>query len=353
MDINLDFISDPSPDLDSNPNFELPFLSSNLNDILMRLPSIDSHPSVEQEEAAGFENAINNEIIPRPQRERITLEHLPIMARTRANEAIDRNIDSATDPDRLIHNIRRSARSIAASKQKAGNKDPVSEGLTFEKKEEPTDFDCNVCFEVAKEPVVTCCGHLFCWPCLFQWLHVHGNVNGECPVCKGNVNENSVVPIYGRGSSNLNRCEKVEGLKIPPRPQGQRVESFRQQLHALRGREMLVRGMQEYLYPPEFNLHPRPQAMVRNNMVIGHVRGTTVNVGNSLDHSNSQASTSSTIAVIEGEVRANSDVSLGTGTNGGSGSSMSLRRTARFRGPSSLDSSGSDGPRQRQRRRRN
>lgn len=29
-------------------------------------------------------------------------------------------------------------------------------------------FDCNVCYDVAREPVVTMCGHLYCWPCLYR-----------------------------------------------------------------------------------------------------------------------------------------------------------------------------------------
>jgi hypothetical protein len=29
-------------------------------------------------------------------------------------------------------------------------------------------FECNVCLELAKDPVVTLCGHLYCWPCLYR-----------------------------------------------------------------------------------------------------------------------------------------------------------------------------------------
>lgn len=110
-----------------------------------------------------------------------------------------------------------------------------------EKSDGASDFECNICLELAKEPVVTCCGHLFCWPCLYQWLHVHCSYQ-ECPVCKGKVNESSIVPIYGRGSLEATVKKESEedgnpGLKVPPRPQGSRVESLRQHLQSrpLRG----------------------------------------------------------------------------------------------------------------------
>ena len=31
-------------------------------------------------------------------------------------------------------------------------------------------FECNICYEVAREPVVTLCGHLYCWPCIYRWV---------------------------------------------------------------------------------------------------------------------------------------------------------------------------------------
>ncbi|KAJ6810133.1 postreplication repair E3 ubiquitin-protein ligase RAD18-like [Iris pallida] len=110
-----------------------------------------------------------------------------------------------------------------------------------EKSEGAPDFECNVCLELAKEPVVTCCGHLFCWPCLYQWLHVHCSYQ-ECPVCKGKVNESSIVPVYGRGTleATVKKESEENGdprLEVPPRPQGNRVESLRQHLQSrsLRG----------------------------------------------------------------------------------------------------------------------
>jgi E3 ubiquitin-protein ligase RNF5 len=35
-------------------------------------------------------------------------------------------------------------------------------------KEKENIFECTICFENAKEPVVTNCGHLYCWPCIFE-----------------------------------------------------------------------------------------------------------------------------------------------------------------------------------------
>jgi E3 ubiquitin-protein ligase RNF5 len=36
-------------------------------------------------------------------------------------------------------------------------------------------FECNICFELPHEPIVTLCGHLFCRPCLYKWLHIHSH----------------------------------------------------------------------------------------------------------------------------------------------------------------------------------
>jgi len=142
------------------------------------------------------------------------------------------------------------------------------------------NFECNICFQKANEAVVTCCGHLFCWPCLYSWLHVH-SFHKECPVCKGVIAETAITPIYGRDhghSTNSSSCNPQqqqsannsgaaaagsthaqtagaadtvddvdatttttttttrsshESPRIPPRPQARRVESARQQ----RGRD--------------------------------------------------------------------------------------------------------------------
>jgi len=67
-------------------------------------------------------------------------------------------------------------------------------------------------------------------------LNVYSN-HKECPVCKGEVTEANITPIYGRGNSSAEKTVedgKPPGPTIPPRPHGNRHESFRQQFHNMR-----------------------------------------------------------------------------------------------------------------------
>ncbi|PWA50108.1 hypothetical protein CTI12_AA477660 [Artemisia annua] len=83
-------------------------------------------------------------------------------------------------------------------------------------------FECNICFDIAQDPVVTLCGHLFCWPCLYKWLQFHSHSH-ECPVCKSLVKGDNLVPIYGRGTSNSNlRAHPLSIDEIPSRPASRR-----------------------------------------------------------------------------------------------------------------------------------
>ncbi|KAJ1997330.1 hypothetical protein GGI04_005446, partial [Coemansia thaxteri] len=77
------------------------------------------------------------------------------------------------------------------------------------------EFSCNICFDTATDPVLTICGHLFCWSCLVQWLEC----SATCPVCKAGCDKDKVIPVYGRG-----REEKDPRLNpnMPNRPAGQR-----------------------------------------------------------------------------------------------------------------------------------
>ncbi|KAI5190299.1 E3 ubiquitin-protein ligase RNF5 [Nematocida sp. AWRm77] len=59
------------------------------------------------------------------------------------------------------------------------------------------DFDCSICLSEVEVPVVTLCGHLFCWGCLYGW----GTKSNICPVCKKACSLSSVIPIYSKGAS--------------------------------------------------------------------------------------------------------------------------------------------------------
>lgn len=113
-----------------------------------------------------------------------------------------------------------------------GEKDSLDKGEDVEKtnSEGGSFFNCNICLDLAKEPVVTCCGHLFCWPCIYCWLNNYCEAN-ECPVCKGEVTLKNLTPIYGRGDHTREAEDDLGGINIPARPSGRRVESLRQTIH--------------------------------------------------------------------------------------------------------------------------
>lgn len=159
---------------------------------------------------------------------------------TYGNERSNFARPASPSPTELMQDIMNSQRSLETNgRHKSGIEVVIPESSEEDielKNKSVANFECNICFDMAKEPVVTSCGHLFCWSCLYQWLHVHSD-NKECPVCKGEVTEANIVPIYGRGSSGLD-TEKTDtsmdpDMKIPPRPRGNRLESWRQHLRPI------------------------------------------------------------------------------------------------------------------------
>nr|XP_027092727.1 E3 ubiquitin-protein ligase RMA1-like [Coffea arabica] len=102
---------------------------------------------------------------------------------------------------------------------------PFCSGNTSNNSGDAGNFECNICFDLAQEPIITLCGHLFCWPCLYKWLHIH-SLSKECPVCKAVIEEEKLVPLYGRGKSSTDpRSKSIPGVEIPHRPAGQRPET--------------------------------------------------------------------------------------------------------------------------------
>ncbi|KAG6469948.1 hypothetical protein ZIOFF_070884 [Zingiber officinale] len=60
-------------------------------------------------------------------------------------------------------------------------------------------FDCSICLDLVVDPVVTLCGHLFCWPCIYKWMQAKSMSNQQCPVCKAFLSQDTIVPLFGRG----------------------------------------------------------------------------------------------------------------------------------------------------------
>ncbi|CAD5193054.1 E3 ubiquitin-protein ligase RMA1-like [Musa acuminata AAA Group] len=74
-------------------------------------------------------------------------------------------------------------------------------------------FDCNICLDFVVDPVVTLCGHLYCWPCIYKWMQVESMSPRQCPVCKASLSQDTLVPLYGRGGQS-----PVADSEVPHRP---------------------------------------------------------------------------------------------------------------------------------------
>ncbi|KAH7365772.1 hypothetical protein KP509_18G045100 [Ceratopteris richardii] len=96
---------------------------------------------------------------------------------------------------------------------------------SFPRSSSPADltiFCCNICEGLCEDPVMTFCGHIFCWPCLYVSTWQHSFPFGciqLCPVCKHDVGD-GIIPIYSCGKSFDPQffAEKFAGIQIPCRP---------------------------------------------------------------------------------------------------------------------------------------
>ncbi|CAN6894895.1 unnamed protein product, partial [Brassica oleracea] len=101
----------------------------------------------------------------------------------------------------------------------------TSSGLILNKHMKMASHSDKNLISSAHDPVVTLCGHLFCWPCIYKWLHVKlspvsiDHHQNNCPVCKSSVAVTSLVPLYGRGMSLFSsKKQNSELTDIPRRP---------------------------------------------------------------------------------------------------------------------------------------
>jgi E3 ubiquitin-protein ligase RNF5 len=93
--------------------------------------------------------------------------------------------------------------SAANSREAEETKGKATDGSKKEedKSKDEVQFECNICLDTASLPVVTLCGHLYCWPCLSSWISSTSNNSNTCPVCKSGITKESVIPIYCKGKT--------------------------------------------------------------------------------------------------------------------------------------------------------
>ncbi|XP_041005165.1 E3 ubiquitin-protein ligase RMA1H1-like [Juglans microcarpa x Juglans regia] len=102
----------------------------------------------------------------------------------------------------------------------------VSDAIPDSENNSSGGFDCNICLETVQDPVVTLCGHLYCWPCIYKWLHFQRlsdeDQHQQCPVCKAEISQTSLVPLYCKGqTTKRSKGNKAHlGIVIPRRPLG-------------------------------------------------------------------------------------------------------------------------------------
>eukprot|EP01125_Pyxidicula_operculata_P018941 TRINITY_DN6813_c0_g1_i5.p1 TRINITY_DN6813_c0_g1~~TRINITY_DN6813_c0_g1_i5.p1 ORF type:complete len:199 (+),score=32.87 TRINITY_DN6813_c0_g1_i5:42-638(+) len=91
-------------------------------------------------------------------------------------------------------------------------------------------YSCNICFETASEPVITFCGHLFDWPCIYRWLEMHPPGESSCPVCKAGLTKEKLIPVFGPGVERRDPRETIpeRPRAQPPPPPQHNQQGFRQ-----------------------------------------------------------------------------------------------------------------------------
>ncbi|CAK64699.1 unnamed protein product (macronuclear) [Paramecium tetraurelia] len=77
-------------------------------------------------------------------------------------------------------------------------------------------FQCKICLDLATEPVITPCGHLYCWQCLYTWAQKKNPL--QCPYCSNVFELDKVTTIFTGDSKESKQSE------IPKRPTNPRQE---------------------------------------------------------------------------------------------------------------------------------
>jgi hypothetical protein len=78
----------------------------------------------------------------------------------------------------------------------------------------PPHWRCLLCGKPFQSPVISRCGHMFCWSC----ISTHLESNSSCPICSEHVEKSNLIPIYGQAKQSA--CDDR-----PPPPKAPRVEA--------------------------------------------------------------------------------------------------------------------------------
>lgn len=81
-----------------------------------------------------------------------------------------------------------------------------------------SQFECKICMNVAKKPIVTKCGHLYCWDCIQTWSETKQSKTIECPVCHYIFDIDKVIPLYTTENSTSSNSSEQRPKPERPRP---------------------------------------------------------------------------------------------------------------------------------------
>ncbi len=101
-------------------------------------------------------------------------------------------------------------------------------------------LDCIICMGPVEDPIVTMCGHLYCWACLYSWSATKSERIFDCPSCHTPVHLNAIIPLYSMTSS----AKTIQGDNIPPRPSAS-AELFRSEELAAKNQRLDVAALRQ------------------------------------------------------------------------------------------------------------
>ncbi|KAM0677591.1 hypothetical protein COBT_004233, partial [Conglomerata obtusa] len=74
---------------------------------------------------------------------------------------------------------------------------------------------CNICQLLPREPILTFCGHIFCWPCFYTKLY--DSNTSECPKCKKRILIYEIVGLHISDEIERTECKLIKNINVPPR----------------------------------------------------------------------------------------------------------------------------------------